>query len=201
MKFWLAAAAAVCGANLPLTATAQDWYARADGSVVAGSMDVDLFPFGAPVTGAPDAINVDLGPGVQLTAAAGIELENGFSVEGQAVYVRSQLDGIDAGPDLDVYTSLTGGMLRGIYVVERAGLKPYIAAGAGYGTAQVGSTDGTVGSALTGNGAMWSADIGAEYPLSGQASLTAGYGFLGGDFDIYQPEIHRLFVGVKVRFK
>ena len=182
--------------SLPANAVAEGWYVRGEGAVAAGSTELSLAAFGPGVSvGSAEA---DLDPGLQVLVAGGRDFGQGFRLEAASLYTWTPVDGINAG-SLDVNASLLAGLVQGSYVLERQGASPFVSLGLGHGIMRIGSTNGSAGTSIDSDGLVWRVGSGAEWQVTPNTVLSAGYSYTSGDFELFDPKIHAVTFGARIR--
>lgn len=156
----------------------------------------------------------DLNAGLFATAALGRSFDNGFAVEGEALYLKNDVDTDDLnkaiGTPLNASMQAIGVMANVHYAVTTVGSTTFhVGAGVGFGQAKyelLGSSDDKTG-------AMWQVMAGLSYPISEQTSWDVGYRYVGvPDYDAsettggitdkvkVESRVHVLSIGLRQKF-
>jgi opacity protein-like surface antigen len=156
----------------------------------------------------------DLNAGFFGSAALGRSFGNGFALEGEAVYLKNDIDTDDLnqaiGTPLSASVQAVGVMANVRYAVTAVGATTvHVGAGVGYGRAKyelLGASDDK-------SGAMWQVMAGLSYPISDRTSWDVGYRYLGvPDYDFsetsggvtdkvkVESRVHILSIGMRQKF-
>ncbi|HYC96531.1 outer membrane protein [Brevundimonas sp.] len=171
------ALAAVAAAALATPAMAQDnsgRYVQVNlGGAVAGSVDLDVVS--PPDTFSGDA---DLESGLFASIAAGTRGDSAFSVEGEVLYVQSDIDTAEAdaifGP-LDASVSTVGVLANVMYNFSTGGpVAPYVGAGVGWGMVDY----EVAGESEDDSSLIWQAKAGVTIPMSETMTWDIGYRYI-----------------------
>lgn len=206
MKTAILTAAVAAAALLSTPALAQDagYFQVNLGGVAGGEIDSDLTLGGTTASG-----ESDFESGFFASLVAGVPTGGGFAVEGEIVYLDSDIDSADAdavfGFPLNASTSTTGALVNVVYTFGgMESFSPYIGAGVGYGE----SSNELDGTSYDDKGALLQVKAGVVVPLGG-TTFDIGYRYLrlprfdvagGGDSVDASGEAHILSIGARFAF-
>lgn len=192
-------------------ATAAGTYGQINlGSGLAGTAKVSVSETGLGSFSGSE----DLNAGFFATAALGKSFGNGFAVEGEALYLKNDLDTDDLnkaiGTPLSASVQAIGLMANVHYAVTAIGVTTlHVGAGVGFGQAKY----ELLGASGDKTGAMWQVMAGLSYPVSEQTSWDVGYRYVGvPDFDEsatsggitdkvkVESRVHVLSIGLRQKF-
>lgn len=207
MKFLSSAAVAALVVMAASAAQAETVYGQVNvGGVVKGQTDIDVNIVGLG-SGSGEA---ELEAGFLTSGLLGKTFDNGFSVEGEAIYAQSDLNSDElsavVGAPTDASTSTVALMLNGKYEMATEGkFAPYVGAGLGFGKAKY-TVDGDSDSDT---GLVWQVKAGVALKQSDTVTWDLGYRYLrapeltvedAGDSISVQSSMHALTLGLRVGF-
>lgn len=143
------------------------------GATVSGQVDLEA-------TLPPDTFSTDadLDTGMFGSLVGGVSAGGGFAVEGEIVYLNSDIDTEDAdvalGYPLNASLTSYAVMINGVYTFKAGSFSPYVGAGAGWGTSEyefdgVSDDDG---------GIAWQIKAGVTFPMSDTVTWDLGYRYV-----------------------
>ena len=200
--------ATVAAAALATPALAQDAspnYLQFNlGANVAG--EVELEATSGPDTFAGEA---DLETGTFGSVTAGLGIEGGWVLEGELLLMTSDIDTAAAdaalGTPLEAHVESYAGMVNGVYNFSAGGVRPYVGAGVGFGSAKY----RLAGASEDDMGVAWQAKAGVVIPSSETVSWDIGYRYVsfpsfdvrdGGDSIDADATAHIVSVGARITF-
>jgi len=201
----LATVAAAALATPVLAQDASPNYVQVNlGASVAGEVDLEA-------TSGPDTFSgeADLETATFGSITGGLGMEGGWALEGELLLVTSDIDTAAAdavlGTPLEANVESYAALVNGVYNFSAGGVRPYVGAGVGFGTAKY----SLAGESEDDMGLAWQVKAGVVIPSSETLSWDIGYRFVslpgfdvrdGGDSVEADASAHIVSVGARITF-